>query len=343
MRSAFYYPHTEIRSESLLKTALLLWDEIHVIAPFPRYEPEYSNPLFQRAFEVIGKCKVPTTSQKANAHELIEDFVTRPLPAEFAFRNLSPRPERKIYEIYPQKLLRKTWELLEYSGLVGALLPNADYPTSPAAGLSLMNILADCCAGDAYVRVTDRGDAYASLQGLIADHSENSGEIAINELVPVSIKTVDAGRLSLGRLIEFRENETAASRDLRHKFQAMIEGQAAIIAKSTGPEVRAEALRDFESDCRDDYELLREALKLNAWEIIGSKEIVSTAIGVIGMAATIGLSIALPMPEVVTGIGGTVAIGGLIATKSKFSRERLKLLKEHPTAYLYEVAGGLRL
>jgi hypothetical protein len=37
MRSALYYPHTEINSEEVMKTALLLWDELHAIAPWDGY------------------------------------------------------------------------------------------------------------------------------------------------------------------------------------------------------------------------------------------------------------------------------------------------------------------
>jgi len=43
VRSALYYPHTEIKSENLFKTALLLWDQVYVIAPWPNYEPRYTG------------------------------------------------------------------------------------------------------------------------------------------------------------------------------------------------------------------------------------------------------------------------------------------------------------
>jgi hypothetical protein len=37
MRSAFYPPHTESRNKEILVSALLLWDEIQTIVPFPEY------------------------------------------------------------------------------------------------------------------------------------------------------------------------------------------------------------------------------------------------------------------------------------------------------------------
>lgn len=36
-----------------------------------------------------------------------------------------------------------------------------------------------------------------------------------------------------------------------------------------------------------------------------------------------------------------VTIGGLLAARGKFAEERTKVLKDHPTAYLYEALGAL--
>jgi len=83
MRSALYYPHTHIQSEALLRTALLLWDNVAIVAPYPGFVPEYEERHFQEAFEIIGRCHYPTEQEKRNAHELIEDFATRPLPKAF--------------------------------------------------------------------------------------------------------------------------------------------------------------------------------------------------------------------------------------------------------------------
>ena len=43
MRSALYYPHTEIRSVPLLKTAMLLWDHVEFIVPYSGYRPHYKD------------------------------------------------------------------------------------------------------------------------------------------------------------------------------------------------------------------------------------------------------------------------------------------------------------
>lgn len=199
MRSALYYPHTEIRSESLLKTALMLWDRIHVIVPFEGYIPAYKSPEARKSFEIIGKCHYPSDDEKNQAHALIEDFATRRLPEAFSY--ISVQSPQETYEVYPQKLLPETWNVLQHAGLVGNPLANADYPAAPPTGLSLMSLLADCCAGDSLVRVTDRSAAYASLSGLLTEStlgSVDAGE-ARESLLAVVLKVADADRIPFSR------------------------------------------------------------------------------------------------------------------------------------------------
>src|SRR5215208_2499549 len=108
MRSALYYPHTEVRSSSLLKTSLLLWDNLQYIVPHPAYTPYYEDPLVKDAMELIGKPHYPTDQEKEEAHSQIKALVKRQLPASFYF---SPSAGSADYEIWPQKLLGKTWDM----------------------------------------------------------------------------------------------------------------------------------------------------------------------------------------------------------------------------------------
>lgn len=348
MRSALYYPHTEINSEEVMKTALLLWDELHAIAPWDGYRPRYRDPLLGKAFEVIGTTHVPNDGEKLAAHILIEGFVTEhTLPPVFFFQPSTPHAAHGLhhmsYEVYSEKLMHETWRLLHDSGLAGR--PSGrDRPTSPFMGLAIMSILADCCAKRSFTRVTDRGAAYVALQSVLADGVELEAETIKNELVPITVRTVDPKRLDLKRLINFRKHEGASGRSLRHRLQQHLEEQAKIIAASQSQTERNELLRQFELDTQDDFDLLKEALKLHTRETLGTKEMIATIVAAAGTAALTGLGIVgVALPEVATAVGGPVAIGGLIAAKSKFVRERKKLLQEHPTAYLYEASGGLRL
>lgn len=60
MRSAVYYPRTELHSRPLMRSALLLWDEIHTIAPERNYQPGYTDDAeMAEAWELIGRRLVP--------------------------------------------------------------------------------------------------------------------------------------------------------------------------------------------------------------------------------------------------------------------------------------------
>src|SRR5580698_1704901 len=322
MRSALYYPYITIESEEVLKTALLLWDELHVLAPdnhFP-YSPHFdSEGLLTEAFEVIGRRHVPSGAEKALAHDLIEELlVRRELPRSFFFRATSLHDEHvAIFRIFTGKLMFRTWQMLREAGLAGPC-SDSETSTNPFVGLTIMSILADCCAHCTFTRITDLGAAYASLQSVLADGQEQQSEIIKGELVPILVKTVDPKRLGLRRLIDFRKNENAASRELRHRLQKHLDEQAGIIAASKTPAERAEALRQFECDSHDDLKLLKEALKLNTLRSLGSKEIMTTMVASLGTAMLTGMDKMASIPEVATVGGGAVAIGGLIAAKSSF-------------------------
>jgi hypothetical protein len=354
MRSAYYYPHTEIRNEAVMKTALLLWDEIHVISPWDRFRPhQKGHPLVSEAFEIIGRRHVPTEAEKLEAHGIIEDFLNQmKIPPAFTFteairnapgfggfhhdENVDPHVYAR-YEIYSEKLLDKTWKLLRSSRLAGPPR-GSDHPTTIAMGLTLMSILADCCAQKSFTRVTDRAASYAALQSLLTDGLDRESEAIKNELVPIAVRTVNPKGLNIKRLIKFRRNEGHSERNLRHRLLSHVDEQAKLVANAKTATERKEALRQFESDIQDDYRELKEALKFNAKETIATREMILTILGAVGMAAATGLAHSLPLPEVATTSGGLVAIGGLVAAKSKFVKERRKILKEHPTAYIFETS-----
>jgi hypothetical protein len=79
MRSALYYPHTAVASESIVKTALLLWDRLEFIVPWKGFQPHYSNREIARAMELIGVPHCPNNEEKRETHNLIEDLLSRRL------------------------------------------------------------------------------------------------------------------------------------------------------------------------------------------------------------------------------------------------------------------------
>jgi hypothetical protein len=368
VRNALYYPHTHIRSEAMLRTALLLWDSLTIIAPFQGFRPRYNNAGFQEAFDVIGRYHVPTQGEKRKAHELIEDFATRPLPDSFYYQEsvIDSRVNRakygissrnnycedvrssysteREYEIFARKLLPETWRMLRDVGLAGNEDSRGDVCTPEVTGLGIMSLLADCCAGESLARVTDREAAYAALSNLFTytDKALPKMTSEAEQLIPITVATINIDNIPLQRLIDFRKEEASVGghfiRDLRHRLREKLEVQAAQMAQMKSHKDREQIQEEFKSDMQDDLATLRQALRLETSQAFGWKEIGTAALAS-GVLATITSS----HPMVLSYTVAAGAIGGLLATRSKFVRTRQKILQEHPMAYVYELAGGLRL
>lgn len=225
MRSALYYPHTRIQDQSLLRTALLLWDSVEVLLPWEQFEPDYRTRAEAEAMELIGKKCIPTEPQKREAEQKILGFVESGLPEAFFYV-----PGKKAWNIYPQKLLPRTWEALIKAGIVRDDFGGAD--TTKAAALCIMDILADCCAGRTKARVTDERSAYRNVLELLASRpagTKDNGELfavppeQFEHLVTYSFRIAAVDRVPLEALIRFRQREEtdaagARRRQLRHNY-----------------------------------------------------------------------------------------------------------------------------
>jgi hypothetical protein len=339
MRTALYFPHTEVRSEGVVRTALLTWDTLEYIAPFPNYRPSYRNRNMARAMELIGEPRIPKSAEQKRVHEFVEDLLQQGVPETFKYSPAdgSRTPE---YEIWPQKLAEETWDLLRVHGLTDGFIyhDNMDYPTSQAAGLTLMAILADVLAGDTRTRITDRGLAYATIA--------NAPRVTVQaqeptRVVPLTFKAIGLEHIPIDRLIAFRERETKSSksdyRTLRHNYLAAIEKHIERISKvRIGSADRVELDRAFASDMEDDLRDLKKELgyaKRDAWL---SKDVLALVIagGALFTAAT---AAHYHMPEVIVGSGGLALLGGLPSTANKLAKSRYDVLRKHPMAYLYQL------
>ena len=342
MRSALYYPHTEIRTESFWKSALLMWDEIHTISPYEEYEPQYQDPRFAEAFELIGVPHCPDDEEKQKAHEIIADFATRPLPQAFSFQ-YSVESNANLYELYPQKFHAETFDLLREAGLSGARLSNADYPTAEPTGLSLMSILADCCAGSSLARTTDRVEAYASLSGLFTQDPwvQTASGTEPQELVSLALQSVDLSAITLEQLIQLRRSEKKSSRGsditkLRHKFVARLEDQSKALQLAKTKRDVTQMNMEFAQDLERDMEELKEALQLRVLDTLSMREVITTVLAATASFSALMAGSAAGLHGAALATGGVLTLGGLVATASKMFASRRKLLLEHPIAYLYE-------
>ena len=112
MRSAIYYPRTQVQSRPLMQSSLLLWDKLHTIVPDRDYPFEYADRCdMAEAWELIGASLVPTDAQKQRAHLAIERTLEAGLPPDLYHVVRVYQPEDK-YEIWPQKLSGPTWDLM---------------------------------------------------------------------------------------------------------------------------------------------------------------------------------------------------------------------------------------
>jgi len=70
MVKALYYPFTTIRSQNLIKTALLLWDSVECIVPTPGWQIEkpFKQKSYNEALELIVCPYVPKHQERTLAH-----------------------------------------------------------------------------------------------------------------------------------------------------------------------------------------------------------------------------------------------------------------------------------
>lgn len=343
MRSALYYPHTTVRNEHLIKTALLLWDRLEYIVPWPRFRPHYGNRDVERAMDLIGVPHTPDEDEKRETHARLEELVSRRLPPQFYFRQQRGYPHDH-YEVHPQKFLPESWVLLEKANLSGELLPNSDYPLSELGGLTVMSILADCCAGTTRSRITDRGDAYATVATFLGNDPSGpkiTKADAHGQLVPIGLKVIDTSRVSIDALVNLRRREATESghtlRDLRHRYVDSLETYVSrlVHVRTTNADAK-EVQRQFADDMRTDLNDLRAELGFARKEVWFSKEIIALATTAVGTVASWLYGAPLALEGVITAVGLPVTIGGLLGTRNTYLKKRQAVMKEHPMAYLLE-------
>jgi hypothetical protein len=323
--------------------SLLLWDRVQIMVPWDGFRPDYTDRDHARALELIGTHRAPTDDEKKQVHELIEDFATRPLPEAFSYK---AKGNPQDWRVYGEKLLPDTWDLLKRVGRAGAAIPGRGVPVTEPTGLSLLSILADCCAGQSLARVTDQAAAYGVIAGLLTDQpAEEIAEHPVETLAALTLTAIDTRRVPLSKLVSFREREEKSKkgydlRALRHRYLDRLSKQASALATLQKKSDRKELERQFKQDMKDDLRDLRSELQVAAKEALFSTEFV---VAVLGSATAASPYFSFHLSGVVAAGGGPVTVGGLLALKTKFVKSRREVLRNHPMAYLYELKGGLRI
>ncbi len=331
--TALYYPHTVIRQEGMLKSALLLWDTLEYISPFLEFRPEQSghfNSQWCEACELAVRPLVPLVEQKKAAHDAILELATNSeLPSWFLF---DPEKISDSYFIYAQKLLPDTWQALQELGLAGLdrVGRHADYTVTPQFGLTIMAILADCCAGTQRDPVTDRVEAYSSLQRWIALTKGSDGSRARRDfprLVSLSVPQLDPNAFALDDLIRLRRREAAQGghflRELRRRYRNYIDRYVTDIATAARSAQDVNELeRVFQQEMADDVSALRDELHLAKDRVIFSKEMVATVI----------LAAGVMVEPLFASVLSAASLGKVLVD---YEASKNKALSDHATGYLY--------
>jgi hypothetical protein len=219
--------------------------------------------------------------------------------------------------------------------------------TEPA-GLMVMSILADCCAGKTRTRVTDRGAAYATLAGLLGQTTSRqvkSLRTAQEQLAHIGLEVINTKSIPLKTLIEFREREEKEGghtlRDLRHRYVSNLESYVKRITTEPGNESDArEIKRQFADDMRIDLAKLNRELRSTGRDALLSKEVLLTVLAGAGTIASWAFGVPIPILGAVTVAGVPAMLVGTGATANKYLAARRSVLERHPMAYLYELKHG---
>ena len=339
MRVAIYYPHVTPHGTHLLRTALLLWDELQFILPYRGFHPDHATRTIAEAVELIGSVHVPTEEEKRLAHERMMDFATGDLPD--TFRKQAVAEENHNAYIFHGKLLPETWNMLHELGLVGKAGPTGR-ALEDSLGLALMSILTECCAGATKATMTDRRIAYDKLTSLLHadDHLEANtvGRHTQDTLVPITLEIVEAGSLPLAELIAFRRRELSGrSKDLaqlRRRYRTKLEEQARLLVSAATRSDAEEIQRQFQIDMRADLDALKGELQLAKSDVLTSKEVVFLASTVSGSA----VEFATGSHFLATAAAAAPVVFGAVNSRIKYLKERRAVIAKHPMAYMLEVA-----
>jgi hypothetical protein len=346
-QTALYYPHISLENEALLKNALLLWDNVDIICPFDSFPRLPEAAELHDAFSLIARPLKPTPEQMQSAHEAIIAVANSNLPNWFFPENV---PKDFRYSLHPEKFLPKTWNMLRDTRLAQSAISDIEPPmprevirklaekdrkrvfeTTQAFGLTMLSILANCCAGTTKELITDEIDSYAAYDRYIK-FKKHSLPITRNasdhdRLTTISLSTLDLSKVPLSRLVRLREKEPTqpALRAMRHAYTEKLGSYVDRLrqeAKSTSDIAEIERL--FKQEISDDIGMLREELKEDAKHLFFSKEL---AIAVVALAGTIIEPISSKL----------ITAGSLEKARLSFSSTRRKTLAKHPSSWLYQL------
>ena len=250
--------------------------------------------------------------------------------------------------MYPEKFFPETWEALQRSKLAQPKKVYCDPPMPPSAiyrmnrqasqdayettqamGLTMMSILADCCAGVTKQLITDEASSYFALDRylkLIGEAKlQKKSKSYHDRLVTLSLIGADVSAVKPSTLVALRKREERHPelRAMRHNYVRMVDEYIRRLSTEarTEQDIR-EIERVFQQEVSDDIQLLKEELREEAKLVIFSKEFATASIAIAG--------------TFVEPLSSAVAAGALYRSLIKFRKSRRSVLEQHSMSWLYE-------
>lgn len=346
MQVGFYYPHWSISNAEFLFSSLLTWDHFQCIVPYGDFKPKPMHPdrevevLLREAHEQWVEGHVPSPSEKARAHQYIQQICSYPCPPGLKPDMVDPQ---YAYSIAAQKLLPKTWGQLTESGWVqerGRFLY-----AFPEVGFLIMHALVRACSSPVMPPVTDQDDAFAFANNLILSATgatsflEEPGDVfsadddladkrnaAIKRIYLTSTGRVNLGRPSIKqfrRILKIRRDPDMEG--LRRAYTATNARYVEAIKMSTTSAEVAALTREYHHELKSDGLALIRELRRAAVDAVFSKDGgIALSISVAGTFteyAELGLAFSLGM------------------ALRAYRGQRRAILEKHWTSYLYQATN----
>jgi hypothetical protein len=346
MLKALYYPHTEIGNQTILKNALLLWDNIETIVPFHGWvsSKPSDKKLIREAIDLVVEPRVPTDTERHTAHKTLEEFTESGFLASLV--EVSPKRLHggKEYLVYPQKFLDRTWDILQQHGVARWVQHEDDFGVPAAVGFLMMSILADVCAGTQIRKVTDRTDAYnwlskmrAKLLGSQYITGLDPSQVAPghDRLVALSLEVLDGREIPLSKLVELRKKEVRRGGSeysaMRRRYLEKLDACLTLIGEQAKSESDVREIeRQFKNDIKQEIADLKTELGIANSKALFSKEV---ALSIIILAGSLVSPIA-GLTTLATTVGG-VGIIPLMKAAVDYRAARRDALRKHAMSWLY--------
>ncbi len=343
MQVGLYYPHWSISNAEFLFGSLLTWDHFQCIVPYRDFNPLPMHPdrevamLLCEAHEQWVEGHAPSPSEKARAHQYIQQICAYPCPPGLKPDMVDPQ---YAYYIDAQKLLPNTWVQLTESGWVRET--GRFFGAFPEVGFLIMHALVRACSSPVIPPVTDQDDAFQFANNLVlsatgassffeepTDGFSDKDDLADERTRAIKrIYLTSTGRLNLGRpsVRQFRRIlEIRRDPDMEGLRRAYTATNARYVEAIKGSKTSAEVAawtREYHHELESDGLALIRELKRAAVDAVFSKD------------GAIALSISVA--GAFTGyaeLGVAFSLGMALRAHRGYRRA---VLDKHWTSYLYQ-------